>query len=173
MSVFELRWRKFRCHPCSDTKCRIYKQATQILEGGWIVFINFLNKTICRNSQNKTQKNANAKTFFWFGPFDLRPVPKQSAWDFPFPDLDTPKTNTCTPLDRTPFVKSVQLFSTSRRQQLFEWIQWILYALNLYVTVNKVSYRWTFRILHKRIGIVWRIESRSKFSKEQNIWTEF
>ena len=37
----------------------------------------------------------------WFGPFDLHPVPKQPAWDFPYPWFYTPKTNTCTPLDKS------------------------------------------------------------------------
>jgi len=27
----------------------------------------------------------------WFGPCDLRPVPKQPAWDFTYPDFDTPQ----------------------------------------------------------------------------------
>ena len=30
---------------------------------------------------------------YWFGPRDLRPVPKQPAWDFLYPDFEHPKIN--------------------------------------------------------------------------------
>ena len=29
----------------------------------------------------------------WFSPCYLRPVPKQPAWDFPYPNFDTPPQN--------------------------------------------------------------------------------
>ena len=64
-----------------------------------------------KNSQDKIQKNANTKIrdLSWFGHCDLRPVPKQSARDFPFLIWIHPKPIPCTPLDKTPFVKCVQL----------------------------------------------------------------
>jgi len=36
------------------------------------------------------------------------------------------------------------------------------------VIVDKVSYRWTFRNLHNRVGIDEETESGSKFSEKQN-----
>ena len=45
--------------------------------------------------------------------------------------------------------------------------------MNLYVIVDKVSYRWTFRNLHNRVGIGEETESRSKFSEKTEFWTEF
>ena len=47
--------------------------------------------------QTKTQE-----ILSWFGPCDLHPIPKQPAWDFSYPWFCTPKTNTCTPLDKSP-----------------------------------------------------------------------
>ena len=121
----------------------------------------------------------------WFGPRDLSPVPKQPAWDFPYPDFDTPKINSLSwfwytqnqflihHLTKYPLSN---LYSSSLHQEdnnsLNDYNEsyksWILYVI-----VNKVSYRWTLRNLHNRIEIAWRTESRSKFSKKQNFWTEF
>ena len=56
----------------------------------------------------------------WFGPRDLRPVPKQPALDFSYLDFVHPKSTSCTLLDKTTSVKSVQLFSIPRRQQLVQ-----------------------------------------------------
>ena len=46
----------------------------------------------------------------WFGPHDLHLVPKQPAWDFPYPWCCTPKINTLYATWQIPFVKYIQLF---------------------------------------------------------------
>ena len=101
----------------------------------------------------------------WFGPLDLHPVPKPPAWDFPYPWFCTLKINTLYTTWQITFAKTVQLFlhqkdnnslhnSSSTPEDalvqhfLFEWLQ-----INPISLVNKVSYRWTLKILHKRIRI--------------------
>jgi len=41
------------------------------------------------------------------------------------------------------------------------------------VIVDKVSYRWTFRNLHNRVGFGEETESGRQFSENRIFWTEF
>ena len=131
-----------------------------------------------KNALNKSQKNANANTRGFILVQSWWPTSSSQATRLRF-SLSwfwyTPKSTACMPLDKTPFVKYVQLFSTPRRHFLCTTLLYtkkilslidynVSYkAWNLYMIVNKVSYRRTLRILHKRIGIVWRTESETSF----------
>jgi len=109
-----------------------------------------------------------------FGSCDLRPVPKQPAWDFPNPDFNTPQNQllvhhlTKQPLPNLYNSSLHQEDNNSLDNDNESYKSWIFYVI-----VNKVSYRWTLRILYNRIRIKWRIESRNKFFEKQNFWTEF
>ena len=113
-----------------------------------------------REIQTQTQE-----ILFWLGPCDLRPVPKQPAWDFPYPDFVTLKINSlyttwqnnlcqiCTTLLYTK--KTIFLYASSQYQEdnLIQYFSLSDYKItykpwDLYVIMNKDSYRWTLRILH-------------------------
>ena len=139
---------------------------TQILEGVNSIYklliINYLQESkMYRINLRKMQKQTQ-EILSWFGPYDLRLVPKQSAWDFHYPDFDKPQNQLLIHhLTKQPLPN---LYNSSLHQEdnnsLNDYNE--SYRLwNLYVIVNRVSYRWTLRILHNRIGIVWRNESRN------------
>jgi len=103
----------------------------------------------------------------WFGPCDLRPVPRQLAWDFSYPDFDILQNR----LQYTTWQKTLRqicttLLYTKKTFSLMEYN--VAYKpWNLYVIVNKISYRRTLKILHKGFRIVWRIESENSFLKNR------
>ena len=83
-----------------------------------------------RKMQTQTQE-----ILSWFSPCDLRPVPTQPAWDFSYPDFDTPpKLTHYTLLDKTAFAQSVQLsLHQEDKNSLNEcnesYKPWILYVM--------------------------------------------
>ena len=138
---------------------------------------------------NSENSNAKTRELSWFGPCDLHPVPKQTAWDFPFLICVHPQPIPCTPLDKRPLPNVhnsslhqenkhlVQLSSTPRRRPctmiFFEWLQWSYKPWDW-------MYLWT-RFLIGRIsgiftmdfGIWWRKLKEKLVFRKQNIWTEF
>jgi len=80
----------------------------------------------------------------WFGPRDVHPIPKQPAWTFSYPNFIHHKSTPSTPLDKTTFIKSIQLFSTPRRKfpctPLLNTKKITLYNSSLWViTINPIS----------------------------------
>ena len=158
--------------------------ATQILKQRWIAFnkhlitkINYLQEKV--NAQNKSQKICKHKHERFY-PVSILVTYVQSPNNplqiFLILILIHPKINFLYTTWQITFGKSVQLFSAPRRRQLLytsslhqEDTLVQLFSLNdynesyktwnLYVIVNKVSYRWTLRILHTGIRIMWRNES--------------
>ena len=64
--------------------------STQTLKQRWIA----LNKILTRKKINLRKIQTRTREILsWFSLRDLHPVLKQPAWDFSYPDFDTPKIN--------------------------------------------------------------------------------
>ena len=96
MSFFELWWRKLHCHPRSDTKCRIYKQGNTNTRGGMnsvykLLKINYLQESKIHRINLRKNANTNTRDFILVQSLWSTSVLKQPAWDFSYPDFDTPQ----------------------------------------------------------------------------------